>query len=69
MLRGIVVEVDLENIESYLQKERKKERGMKGKVVRKLSKREKADKIKLNEKKLKNIHHIKMDRHLVQRYL
>ena len=61
VLRGIVVEVDLENIESYLQEERKKERkGNKGKVIRKLSKREDADKIILNKKKLKNIDHIKI---------
>ena len=61
VLRGIVVEVDSENIESYLQKERKKERkGNKGKVIRKLSKREDADKIILSKKKLKNIDHIKI---------
>ena len=69
VLRRIVVEFDSENIESYLQKERKKEKRMKGKVVRKLSKREKAQKVKLNKKKLKNIDHIKMDCHLAQRYL
>ena len=49
VLRGIDVEVDIENIESCYR--------LKGKVIPKLSKRKDTDKIKSNKKKIKTIDH------------
>ena len=58
VLRGIVAEVDTENIESS---HRLKEKGSKRRVILKLSRRKDAEKIKLNKKKLKNIDHRKIE--------
>ena len=66
VLRGIDVEVDIENIESC---HRLKGKGSKGKVILKLSKRKDAQKIKLNKKKLKNIDHKKVGLSSERRYL
>ena len=52
VVRGIDVEVDTENAESW---HRLKGKGNKGRVILKLSKRKDAGKTKLNKKKLKNI--------------
>ena len=57
ILRGIDAEVDTENIELCHHLNGK---GSKGRVILKLSKREDAEKIKLNKKKLKTIVHRKI---------
>ena len=66
VLRGIDVEVDTENIESC---HGLKGKGSERKVILKLSKRKDAEKIKLSNKKLKNIDHKKLGCHLERRYL
>ena len=57
VLRGVDAEVDTENIELH---HRLKGKGSKGRFILKLSKKNDAEKIKLNKKKLKNIGHRKI---------